>query len=92
MYTPQGRLNAADVAGILFPPVPPPAKVVTLFVMPSITRTRLFTASGTNISPAVDTKRFIGTLNNAEVAGPPSPENPPELPPAIGITRPLEKL
>src|SRR6266705_3023330 len=76
--TPLGSFNDAEVAGPpspLNPSLPLPAIVV---IVPAVStlRIRRFPASAMYTLPAGSTATPLGSYNEAEVAGPPSPSNP----------------
>src|SRR5881296_1293217 len=76
--TPTGKLNSAEVAGPpspLNPSLPLPAIVVMIPAVSTL-RIRRFPASAMYTLPAGSTATPLGSYNEAEVAGPPSPLNP----------------
>src|SRR5665213_3191148 len=73
-----GEFNEAAVAAILslvYPALPLPA-IVEIIPLVFILRTRLLLASDTYKLPDASRITYVGPLNSADVAWPPSPEKP----------------
>ena len=91
-HSPLGSFKEARIAGPPSPPkpaVPFPAIVAMIPVPAFTTRMRLFSLSAMNKLPLLSTATPDGDLNNAFVAGPPSPLKPSAPVPATVVITPV---
>src|SRR5580692_8446185 len=86
--TQHGKYNDAEVAGPPSPEnprLPLPATVVMIPVIADTLRMRLLLVSAIKRLPEASTATLAGLFNNAEVAGPPSPEKLPLFTPSAPL-------